>query len=1188
MKTLFRLSMILTFVFLLLPANAQTYQMTIVSGNHQYVAKNNASEPLKVKVTNQDGSPVRTSVAFFAPSGHRMETTVVDTNSEGVASATFLAGGRTEIVKIHANVLNILNQTFTLRTVAPITNYLPGSPSTTSKVWKKYIGESAPADTPDLYDFSYVGYKEGSEGRPEIDELGYTVYNVTDYGAIPNDGLSDTQAIHDTLTAARGGNALILFPKGLFDVMMEGDSLNAFHVRGSNTLVAGAGGYGHTKGGTTIKQHLKMGNQWSWCLTLFTTAGRPYRDGYSGADYPLIVGNHERGVKSITVTQTHFLAGKKYIQLGANGLRGDDYLDHCSFVMAQNRIIGRNGIKIREFNEVDRIDGNVIHLKKPTITPLNPEKYFINYASLSENIGFQDLHIDNNFHEAYSHNSHDGRGGITLSGANPYIRRVRVSNTVVAFLARGAYSATISSVITDGNAGHYPGVVLNSSHTLVRFVEDNTSFGNNTNMGGHIHGISVASKVAGTVLTKIGGHAMHGPDAHGDQPRYTLFDNYHSRTHHRASGVWDRHPNHLNGFYRWNNRINESRTINYDTLNQEGGIWALIIPFPVLVGYRTLGGNTPRNAYVDGFRLFRSPISVYEAQLIRRLGYTPAWLDQTARDHEEFYRRTYSKKVNHSPDFPNDEKTVYIQESVAISSDITIVTATDADDDILTYSFVTGDHQKFSLNGSTGQITLTSALDYETDTSHTFTVRVSDGNMTDEISVKVQVSDVHERILVSDRTPVVRDAIRWTLENEHGVNFDVVETITASQLERIDDLYIFEETFSGFKDGDLQGLSGLEILYIEDNNLTDKTFPENLFSDLRSLEELVIYGNGLTSIAKRSFWNLENIKELLIGPNDLTEIDPELFIYCHGIEYISVSDTKIKTLPKDVFKGLTDLKVIGFSRNLLGKDNGNKKNALPTKLFDGLTSLENIYLEGNDLSADDFPNGTFIGLKNLETLWLGDPDPAITPTISFPVTIIKSSDNKIKAVLAVGAPFELELPIIITNGSATKSKLTIKKGETRSRALKIDSNGAALDTTISYGNLTKVTLPSKHFGYRFHKSGDLPLVVFNGIRPLAAPGSIPKTTELLANFPNPFNPETWIPYQLATPSDVSITIYNSRGVVVRDIKLGRQTAGYYTTRSRAAHWDGRNSTGERVATGMYFYQFKTDDMSELKKMIIMK
>ncbi len=93
---------------------------------------------------------------------------------------------------------------------------------------------------------------------------------------------------------------------------------------------------------------------------------------------------------------------------------------------------------------------------------------------------------------------------------------------------------------------------------------------------------------------------------------------------------------------------------------------------------------------------------------------------------------------------------------------------------------------------------------------------------------------------------------------------------------------------------------------------------------------------------------------------------------------------------------------------------------------------------------------------------------------------------------------------------------------------------------------------------------------------------------LLANYPNPFNPETWIPYQLSSPADVSISIYSINGSLVCDLDLGHQSAGVYRSRSRAAYWDGRNAFGERVASGLYFYTLTAGDFTATRKMLIQK
>ena len=99
---------------------------------------------------------------------------------------------------------------------------------------------------------------------------------------------------------------------------------------------------------------------------------------------------------------------------------------------------------------------------------------------------------------------------------------------------------------------------------------------------------------------------------------------------------------------------------------------------------------------------------------------------------------------------------------------------------------------------------------------------------------------------------------------------------------------------------------------------------------------------------------------------------------------------------------------------------------------------------------------------------------------------------------------------------------------------------------------------------------------------------IPDKTLLLANYPNPFNPETWIPYQLANPAEVTVTIYAANGAVVRTLALGHQRAGSYASRHRAAYWDGRNEIGERVANGVYFYTLSAGDFAATRKMLILK
>ena len=99
---------------------------------------------------------------------------------------------------------------------------------------------------------------------------------------------------------------------------------------------------------------------------------------------------------------------------------------------------------------------------------------------------------------------------------------------------------------------------------------------------------------------------------------------------------------------------------------------------------------------------------------------------------------------------------------------------------------------------------------------------------------------------------------------------------------------------------------------------------------------------------------------------------------------------------------------------------------------------------------------------------------------------------------------------------------------------------------------------------------------------------IPEKTTLLANYPNPFNPETWIPYQLAQPAEVTISIHAIDGTLVRTLPLGEMPAGVYQGKSRAAYWDGKNVQGERVTSGVYFYTLEAGQFTATRKMLILK
>ena len=141
---------------------------------------------------------------------------------------------------------------------------------------------------------------------------------------------------------------------------------------------------------------------------------------------------------------------------------------------------------------------------------------------------------------------------------------------------------------------------------------------------------------------------------------------------------------------------------------------------------------------------------------------------------------------------------------------------------------------------------------------------------------------------------------------------------------------------------------------------------------------------------------------------------------------------------------------------------------------------------------------------------------------------------------------------------------------------------------ITYDNLAAALADAKHLSIGDeHLAKWLP-VLEDLLHLLAEMTAIPETTALLPNYPNPFNPETWIPYHLAEAADVTLRIYSVDGKLVRRFALGHQPAGVYQSRSRAAYWDGKNEFDEPVASGLYFYTLTAGEFTATRKLLIRK
>ena len=151
-----------------------------------------------------------------------------------------------------------------------------------------------------------------------------------------------------------------------------------------------------------------------------------------------------------------------------------------------------------------------------------------------------------------------------------------------------------------------------------------------------------------------------------------------------------------------------------------------------------------------------------------------------------------------------------------------------------------------------------------------------------------------------------------------------------------------------------------------------------------------------------------------------------------------------------------------------------------------------------------------------------------------------------------------------------------------------DATHHAWSRQVAYHNVVAALADVRHLAANDVRLGKGVALLSELLHLLKEMNAIPETTALLPNYPNPFNPETWIPYHLATDAEVTLTIYDVRGDLVRTLMFGHQPAGVYESRGRAAYWDGRNQLGEPVASGVYFYTLTAGEFTATRKLLIAK
>ncbi len=537
--------------------------------------------------------------------------------------------------------------------------------------WNEFISGS-----PDnvLLDFSYAGYGHGELPPPDAYSLGYDIYDVTDFGAVPDDGKSDREAFLKAVSAALGteyenvgdnditfrpnanARAIVYFPEGEYILHTSDDNIDVDEKELTQTIRIRAGEF-----------ILKGAGRDRTTLVMQDAAQPRSEDLFSSP--PMIEIKHNTNFEALTTVTSDAGKGSYSVDVASTaGIAPGTWV--CLWlqnndpelvarevapyeVLSDMTDIIQNGVKVVDLHQVRSVDGNTVTFCEPIMHEVEAEwGWKIRKYSHYANIGVEDLTFKGNAKEEFSHHaSWEDDGAFKpinmMRCVNSWMRRVNFIS--VSECTSFVDCANISAYDIDisGNRGHAAIRADESSRVFIGAVTDHSSgdmcgtgpvlSGQYMENAGQFHASGVSGASMGTVLWRN----IWGDDscfeAHASQPRATLVDCCTGGfMRNRAGGSLSALPNHLADLTLWNLHATSANPAGSDNGILADWIWWSddnfswkILP-PVIVGFQSgfnITFNQDQAARISSQGMAVSPESLYEAQLRRRLGYVPAWLN---------------------------------------------------------------------------------------------------------------------------------------------------------------------------------------------------------------------------------------------------------------------------------------------------------------------------------------------------------------------------------------------------------------------------------------------------------------------------------------------------------------------------------------------------------------------------------
>lgn len=544
----------------------------------------------------------------------------------------------------------------TIQTQLLTTKYAAG----TSRTWLDFAGKSAGNILPD---FSFAGYKHGEVAPPDVYTLGYKVYNIMSYGAVPNDGKSDREAfikLLEDMGAKRGGDAdairyqmnsakaIIYFPKGEFILQGAGENNMPLRLTMNDLVLKGAG-----RSQTTLKmdapnEPTRPNEMWSAPVML------ELKNNSGLTVVTTVTADAPQGTFAVNVASTADIKAGDWVCLS---LTNNDPALIAQELAPQTATQGMinltgTGVQVYDYHQVKAVSGSTVTFVEPLMHAVESKwGWKIQKYPHYENIGIEDMTFRGNAKADFGHHASAADDGAykpidLIRLTNSWMRRVDFVSVSEASSLTNCANVSVYDVHISGNRGHSAIRSQGSSRIFIGKVVDasdgykalgGANIDPNTFIkgAGQYHACGVSKQSIGTVLWNLTWGSDACFETHSTQPRATLVDQCTGAfMAGRAGGDADQLPNHLNDLVVWNMNATQvryesgwnNRFIWWDA----NSTWWKILP-PIIIGFHgtstTFDESPTQVKRIESNGTAVSPYSLYEAQLRQRLGYVPAWLN---------------------------------------------------------------------------------------------------------------------------------------------------------------------------------------------------------------------------------------------------------------------------------------------------------------------------------------------------------------------------------------------------------------------------------------------------------------------------------------------------------------------------------------------------------------------------------